>query len=530
MLRFRPDRLATDCGVALTRHPQRTRHRMSKLQLNPDIPETVAAVDLGSNSFHMIVAKRENEQLVVLDRLRDAVRLGGGLMPDKSLADAARARALDSLSKMGQRVHALPHNAVRAVGTNTMRQIRDGGAFLRAAEQALGHPIEIIGGREEARLVYLGVAHGLAAGDETRLVVDIGGGSTEVILGEGLQARERESLFMGCVSMSRRFFADGRISREAMDRAVLAGRVELRPVSRMFDAGHWQTAVGSSGTIKAIERVVTLNGWSDDGITRSSLKKLRRTLIKAGQIDKVRLDGLSDDRRPVFAGGVAVLSAVFKALDIKRMQVSDLALREGLLYEMVGHIQHLDIRDSTIRSLMQRFGLDKKQAKRVENTANTLLRQIETDWELDSPEQKLMLNWACRVHEIGLAVSHNSFHKHGAYILSNADLPGFTRQQQALLAALVRAHRRKFADNEFAVLPPRISKSCRRLIILLRLAALVHRGRSGSHKPPMKLSVQDNRVHIEFPDGWLSEHPLTGAEMAREAEYLSAAGFTLQYA
>jgi exopolyphosphatase/guanosine-5'-triphosphate,3'-diphosphate pyrophosphatase len=503
---------------------------MSKAVPKQNPLDTVAAVDLGSNSFHMIVAKRDNQQLVVLDRLRDAVRLGGGLQKDKTLSAEARERALDSLSKMGQRLHALPHGAVRAVGTNTMRQIDDGGAFLRAAEQALGHPIEIIGGREEARLVYLGVAHGLAAGDKTRLVVDIGGGSTEVILGEGLEARERESLFMGCVSMSRRFFADGRISREAMDRAVLAGRVEMQPVSRMFDANRWQTAVGSSGTIRAIERVVIANDWSDDGITKSSLKRLRRALVSAGHVDKLRLDGLSDDRRPVFAGGVAVLSAVFKALDIKRMQVSDLALREGLLYELVGHIRHIDIRDSTVRALMQRFGVDKKQARRVEGTANTLLQQLSSDWDLGAPEHGQMLGWACRLHEIGLTVSHNSFHKHGAYILANADMPGFSRPQQALLGALVRAHRRKFVDQEFALLPSRVREYARRLTVLLRLAALVHRGRSGSHRPPLTICAEGSRIQIEFADRWLSKHPLTGAEIAREAEYLASAGFTLQYA
>jgi len=353
----------------------------------PAPPETVAAVDLGSNSFHMIVGKLDNKQLVIVDRLRDAVRLGGGLLPDKTLSDDAWKRALDSLSKMGQRLRALPHHAVRAVGTNTMRQIRDGGAFLRAAEDALGHPIEIIGGREEARLVYLGVAHGLAAGPETRLVVDIGGGSTELILGEGLEARERESLFMGCVSMTDRFFANGKIGQDTMEKGILAGRVELRPVRRMFHAGQWETAVGSSGTIKAIERVAIANGWSDEGISRSALKKVRRALVAAGHIDAVKLEGLTDDRRPVFAGGVAVLSAVFKALDIEHMQVSDLALREGLLYELVGHIQHIDIRDSTIQAVMQRFGVDKRQASRVETTARALLRQVEENWELTDPEQ-----------------------------------------------------------------------------------------------------------------------------------------------
>lgn len=498
--------------------------------LAPERPETVAAVDLGSNSFHMIIGKLDNRQLIIVDRLRDAVRLGGGLLADKTLSDDAWERALESLSRMGQRLRDLPHSAVRAVGTNTMRQIHDGGAFLRAAEDALGHPIEIIGGREEARLVYLGVAHGLAAGDEVRLVVDIGGGSTELILGEGQTPNERESLFMGCVSMTRRFFGDGAITREKMENAILAGRVELRPVRRMFHASRWQAAVGSSGTIKAIERVVIANGWSDEGITKSALKKLRRAMLAAGSSDNLKLEGLSDDRRPVLAGGVAVLSAVFKGLDIEKMQVSDLALREGLLYELVGHVGHVDIRDSTVKALMLRFGVDTEQANRVETTARSLLHQVADVWQLDEPEHMLLLNWASRLHEVGLVISHSGFHKHGAYLLENADLPGFTRQQQAILAALVHAHRRRFTDSLFATLPEPIADAVRRMAILLRLSTLMHRGRGASHKPPLRITVGASTIKIDFPADWLAQHPLTEAEIEREAEYLEAAGFTLQYA
>jgi exopolyphosphatase/guanosine-5'-triphosphate,3'-diphosphate pyrophosphatase len=310
----------------------------------------------------------------------------------------------------------------------------------------------------------------------------------------------------------------------------MSGRIELRPVRRMFQSSQWQAAVGSSGTIKAIERVVIANGWSEEGITRSSLKRLRRALVGAGHIDEVKLEELSDDRRPVFAGGVAVLSAVFKALDIDAMQVSDLALREGLLYELVGHIRHIDIRESTVRAVMQRFGVDREQASRVETTARALLRQVEGNWALQDSEHTLMLNWASRLHEIGLIVSHSSFHKHGAYILANADLPGFSRPQQAVLAALVRVHRRGFLDSEFVTLPTYAAESAKRMAVLLRLSALMHRGRSGSHKPPIKITVHENDIRLDFPDGWLLEHPLTEAEIAREAEYLSASGFTLQYA
>ncbi|MCB1773024.1 MAG: Ppx/GppA family phosphatase [Gammaproteobacteria bacterium] len=504
--------------------------QMTETSQPAPVTDTVAAVDLGSNSFHMIVGKLDNRQLVIVDRLRDSVRLGAGLLPDRTLSEAAWERALDSLSKMGQRLRPLPHHAVRAVGTNTMRQIRDGGAFLQAAEDALGHPIEIIGGREEARLVYLGVAHGLAAGDGTRLVVDIGGGSTECILGEGLEPYERESLFMGCVNMTARFFADGSISQQAMEQAVLAGRVELRPVRRVFHAGQWQSAVGSSGTIKAIQKVVMANGWSEEGITKAALKKVRRALVAAGHVDAIQLEGLSDERKPVFAGGVAVLSAVFKALDIEVMQVSDLALREGLLYELVGYTQHVDVRDSTIKAFMQRFSVDVAQATRVEATARALLRQVEEPWALNDPEINLILNWACRLHEIGLVISHNSFHKHGAYVLANADLPGFGRQQQAILAALVRVHRRRFFETAFINLPDATATWVRRLAVLLRLSALMHRGRGASHKPPMKISVSDTTIIVTFPEGWLAEHPLTEAEIKREAEYLASAGFSLQYA
>jgi exopolyphosphatase/guanosine-5'-triphosphate,3'-diphosphate pyrophosphatase len=232
----------------------------------------------------------------------------------------------------------------------------------------------------------------------------------------------------------------------------------------------------------------------------------------------------------VFAGGVAVLSAVFKALDIRQMQVSDLALREGLLYELVGYIQHSDVRDSTVQAVTRRFGIDRKQANRVATTARALLRQVEDAWDLTDPEHELMLNWASRLHEIGLVISHNGFHRHGAYILANADLPGFTRQQQAVLAALVRLHRRRFDDEQFAGLPPNTIAYTKHLAVLLRLAVLMHRGRGGSRKPPMKVSVGDTAMLVEFPDGWLAGHPLTETEIARETDYLAAAGFTLQYA
>ncbi len=503
---------------------------MSAYQTTKASPETVAAVDLGSNSFHMIVGRLDKGQLTIIDRLRESVRLGAGLDSHKRLTEEAQARALDCLSRFGQRLRGLPHHAVRAVGTNTLRQVRDRGVFLRKAELALGHPIEIVAGREEARLVYVGVAHGLAAGEDRRLVVDIGGGSTELIIGRGMSPYERESLFMGCVSYSQKFFPEGQIDENRMDRAITAGRLELRPVRTLFESGNWDQAVGSSGTVKAIGNVLRAAGWSETGITRSGLKRLRKTLIGAGHIDKVSLSGLTDERRPVLAGGVAVLSAVFQSLDIRQMNVSDLALREGLLYELVGLIQHVDIRDHTVASLVQRFGLDERQGRRVTTTALELLDDVAEAWELGNPESAELLGWAARLHEIGLIVSHGSFHKHGAYILANSDLPGFSRQQQATLAALVRGHRRKFPEMAFDALGDSVRVASRRLCVLLRLAVLLHRGRASGGKPSMRAEVDGAKIRVRFPEGWLGHHPLTRIELAGEADLLANAGFLLEYA
>jgi exopolyphosphatase / guanosine-5'-triphosphate,3'-diphosphate pyrophosphatase len=494
-----------------------------------EYPQTMAAVDLGSNSFHMIVARVDSGQLQVIDRIKENVRLGEGLDKNKRLDPKVETRALECLEVFGQRLRPLPQGAVRAVGTNTLRQVRDSKNFLRAAEKALGHAVEIISGREEARLIYLGVAHGLAGAD-SRLVVDIGGGSTELIIGQNFEPMSMESLHMGCVSMSQRFFKDGKITEDSMKEAVIAGRLEIRPVRAQFNADQWSIAIGSSGTIKAIRNIVQRAGWSEEGITRSSLKKLRRALVAAGHVDKLELDGLSEQRRPVLAGGVAVLSAVFKSLDLETMRVSDESLREGLIYEMLGYIRHEDVRERTVESLMQRYAIDTQQAKRVEIGAIALLSQVAREWELTAPEFSELLSWAASLHEIGLAVSHSSFHKHGAYLLTHSDLSGFSRQQQRVLAALVRGHRRHFPESDFEALPERLITPAIRLCILLRLSVLLHRGRSPHGKPMLYLDVDNTTIRATFPDKIsLKKHPLTLIELEEEAKKLEQIGYTLVF-
>ena len=491
--------------------------------------DTVAAVDLGSNSFHMIVARTDGGHMQVVDRMKEMVRLGEGLTDNKYLLPEVAERALACLERFGQRLRGFPQGSVRAVGTNTLRQLRPETRFVEHAEAALGHPIEIIAGREEARLIYLGVAHGLAAGHERRLVVDIGGGSTEIIVGQGFHARLRESLHMGCVSISQRYFGDGRISARAMERAGLAAALEVRPVRELFRNHRWQTAVGSSGTIKAIASVLRAEGWSEDGISAEALVRLRDALVTNGKVSALSFAGLAEERKPVFVGGVAVLHAVFDTLGIDHMQVSDYALREGLVYEMMGRERHEDVRERTVATLQRQFQVDREHARRVELTALELFGQLRKPWSLGDPSYPLMLSWAARLHEIGVMVSHSQYQKHGAYLIANADLAGFTRQEQLVLAALVQGHRRKFPIQAFLSLPRGVQECARRLCVILRLAVLVHRGRSAENKPRPELQTEGDSLSLGFPNDWLDHHPLTRLELEREASLLVSAGIGLSF-
>ncbi|MEN8171061.1 MAG: exopolyphosphatase [Pseudomonadota bacterium] len=487
----------------------------------------MAAIDLGSNSFHMIIAELIDGELRIKDRLREMVRLAGGLDEKGNLDDASRQRALDCLQRFGQRLSAFPEGSVRAVGTNTLRKARSKG-FLKQAQKALGHPIEIIAGVEEARLIYLGVAHGLPHDESMRLVADIGGGSTEVILGRYFETLELESLYMGCVSFSRRFFPEGKITAKRMKKALIAARLEVQGIEREYRDIGWGQAVGASGTIKAVRDVVVANGWSKEGISLAALQRLADEMVAAGHLDKLSLKGLKEDRLPVICGGVAVLLALFEGLGIEQMQVSDLALREGLLYDMLGRIRHEDVRERTISMLSERYQVDTPQAGRVEQTALAALSQTADKWSLDDDCARQLLGWAARLHEIGLSISHSQYHKHGAYLLANSDLPGFTRSEQQQLAILVRAHRRKFPLNELAGLEEEEIQRCLYLAVILRQAVLLHRSHSDEPLPQLKLSGKEARLKLCFPEGWLEAHPLTEADLEQEIDRLEAVKFKLE--
>ena len=490
--------------------------------------DILAAIDLGSNSFHMIISRMRDGHFQVVDKLREMVQLRAGLDDKGYLSDEAQERAIACLQRFGERIKDLPTEKVRVVGTNTLRVAANSRLFLRKSRIALGHPIEIIAGEEEARLIYLGVAHALAFDNSRRLVMDIGGGSTEFIIGEGFTGLRRESLEMGCVSFSQRFFADGKISKSRFMIASITAGSRLRSIQRPYRNMGWVEAIGASGTIRCVANIVKENEWSDDGvITLKSINKLMDEMAEAGHVDKLEIAGLNSERASVLPGGVVVLKAAFERLKIDRMIVSDGALREGLLYDLLGRIQHDDERDRTVLSLAKRYQTDEPHAQRIETMATQLFEQVSEEWKLEQSHLDC-LKWAAKLHEIGLAISHNSFHKHSSYLIDNSVLSGFSREEQHVLATIVLGQRRKFPKKEIKKLPDEVQKSSKRLTILLRLAMVFNRGRTETADTFVKLKVKKKGLRLRLPNAWLAEHPLTKSDLFYEADYLEEIGFKLK--
>ncbi|HHJ12726.1 MAG TPA: exopolyphosphatase [Chromatiales bacterium] len=488
--------------------------------------DTAAAIDLGSNSFHMIVARIDNGQIHVEDKLKEMVRLGGGLDAEGNLTPEAQERALDCLRRFGERIRGLPPHAVRAVGTNTLRRARNRQVFLPLAEAALGHPIEIVAGREEARLIHLGVAHSLPIIEGRRLVMDIGGGSTEYIIGRRFEAEVMESLHMGCVSFSQRHFRNGEIDEENWMAARLAARRELEAIRHDFLELGWEEAVGASGTLLSVARVLREQGWSEDGITRKGLKRLRKHMIEAGHVDRLRLKGLSEQRAPVFPGGVAIVEATLMEFGIERMKVSDGALREGLIYDLLGRGEPESIRGRTVQTLARRLQVDATQAERVARLSGRLFERVAQDWDLQDEDREL-LHWAAQLHEVGRLIAHNQHHKHAHYLLAHADMAGFSLQEQQRLALLVRAHRRKFPAKLFAALPPAQAKRLERLAMLLRIAVLLYRSREDRDIPLKRVKGRKYGLKLAFEGDWLAQNQLARADLLAERGLLQAAGLEL---
>ena len=481
----------------------------------------LAAVDLGSNSFRLQIARVENDQLYMLDGLREPVRLAAGLTADKYLDAEAQQRALAALGRFAERLRGLPREAVRAVGTNSLRVAKNAADFIPQAEHVLGFPIEVIAGLEEARLIYLGVAHGLPQTKDNLLVIDIGGGSTEFIIGNGLTPLKLESLYMGSVSFSSRFFPDGKITKQNLKQAELAARIELQTIAADY-RGQWQLALGSSGTAKVLNEVLLLNGYSQNGITREGLDKLRAHLLKVGDVQKLDLPGLRPDRIPALAGGFAIMYAAFCELAVEQMQPALGALREGVLYDLLGRFHDNDMRDVTVRQFMQRYRVDAKQAGRVAGLAQVFAQQFLGD-EIDEAALH-MLNRAANLHEIGISVAHSGFHKHTAYILANADMPGFSKKEQARLSLLALAQRGNLNKLQGQL---KNTEDCA-LAMSLRLAILFYRNRCDSDLPTLRGRFSDTRFSLSIDKDWLKQSPLTETALQEEMKQWKTLGISMQ--
>ncbi len=487
----------------------------------------LAAVDLGSNSFHMVICEADQDgTLKVIDKEKEMVRLRGGLDRFGRLDPIVEERAYECLKRFGDRLRHFKAENVRVAGTNTIRNLRPADEFIGEGSKLLGHKIEVISGREEARLVYLGVSHTLSNDHGKQLVIDIGGGSTEFIIGTRFIPSDLESLEIGAASSTKRFFADGLFSEEVWNKAVIGLRLEILPIQAAFSKENWLRATGSSGTIKTTHKIIIALGLEPFGITLNALYSIRDRMIEAGSTENLDLPGLSQDRTPVFAGGLAVLIAAFEALKIDHMTVSDGALREGLLYDMLGRIRHEDVRDRSVDELVTRFKADEKQATLVMERSIDLFDQIVDDWGLPEDSREL-LAWASLLHEIGLSITHNKHHFQGAYILKYAFMPGFSRREQIWLAILVKNHRRKIDWERFEDIPQADRDSVVRLSIILRLSVLLHRRRD-NQRFKVKISVKESKIELSLPNEFEGQ-ALLNADLLREKNWLAKIDYELSY-
>ena len=499
--------------------PEDEANPAEETSLPPD-SEPLAAIDLGSNSFHMVIAAVEHGAVRVLQKIGEKVQLGAGLGADNRLDARAQQRGLMCLERFRQRLAGIATERVMIVGTNALREATNAAEFLTRAEAVIGYPISVISGREEARLIYLGVAHSLADDEGNRLVIDIGGGSTEFIIGQRFEPLALESLHLGCVAFRDRFFADGQFTTSNFERAVVEASREVLGIRNHYRSLGWQNAVGSSGTVKAVQNVLAHLGINRLTITAANLDALRSIVLEAGRVDALGSLGLRADRQSVFVPGLCILTAAFRVLKISEMEFCDGALREGLLYDILGRSSHEDVRLRTITSIQERCRVDRAQAGAVEATALRLWQQVATPWKIADNNSRQLLCWAAQLHELGRSVAHSSYHKHGAYLLEFADMPGFTRQTQQQLGLLVRCHRRKILPELFSAWPVAQRLRLLRLTVLLRLACVLQHARLQSLPETLDLRIQDNRITLSFGEQWLARHPYSSADLQAEADYL----------
>ncbi|WP_086932398.1 Ppx/GppA phosphatase family protein [Agarilytica rhodophyticola] len=481
-----------------------------------------AAIDLGSNSFHMLIVRiNDNDKIETIDREKQMVQIARGLTSEGILDDNAQQRALECLHRFAERLRDIPPQQIRVVGTKTLRAANNSDKFLTQAEQVIGAKIQIISGYEEARLVYAGLANSISENDQ-RLVVDIGGGSTEFVIGTSHDPTHLESLALGCVSFTEKYIAhNGGVNKGNMRKAYYEACTELEEIRKNYLKAGWKTAYGTSGTMKAVAEILV---EKDGGavITRASLDKLVEETINNGKIIATNVTKL---RRDVLPAGLAILQAIFEQLKLEKIHVASASLKEGLIYDTIGRYSDHDSRVETVKKLKAQYNIDEDQAQRVSTTAGRFWSQIERA-NLPGVSRTKILYWASQLHEIGLNISHSGYHHHGHYILRHSDLAGFGRYEQYILATLVRLHRKKPHENKIEGLDGTAREAFVPLLVCLRIAALLHRRREDIDDTPALKETYDG-FHLSFSKDWLSNHPLTMAGLTQEQSYLKNIGVVL---
>ncbi|MBI3103111.1 MAG: Ppx/GppA family phosphatase [Burkholderiales bacterium] len=476
------------------------------------IPPRLAAVDLGSNSFRLEIGLVDHGVFRRTEYLKETVRQGGGLDEERNLTPAAMQAGWDCLARFGERLADFPRARVRAVATQTLREARNRDVFLHRGSELLGHPIDVISGPEEARLIYQGVAHLLPQSDEKRLVVDIGGRSTELILGQRFQPEAVASFRVGSVAWSSRYFPQGQFTQQAFATAEIAAKAVLDEALSTYRPDTWEVAYGSSGTIGAVGDMLAAAGFTPGMLTFEGLDWLRERLLRAQSADKVRLEGLKDDRKPVIGGGLSILLALFDLLDIHSMQVAQGALRQGAMYDMLDReLPETDLRTSTVQSLVQSFAVDRGQANRVAAVACQLFAQALPDHQGTGARK---LGWAAQLHEIGCRISHSDYHRHGAYILDNTDVAGFAQHELHRLGALVLGHRGKLRKIEADLGDTLFATQ----LLCLRLAVILCHARRDPDLQGLALSLEDSRFTLSARTGWAASYPQSAYLLREEME------------
>ncbi|WP_301099482.1 exopolyphosphatase [Otariodibacter sp.] len=486
------------------------------------LPREFAAIDLGSNSFHMIIARIVSGSIQILSRIKRRVRLAEGLDENNVLSQEAIARGVDCLGLFAQRLKGFSADNVKVVGTYTLRSAVNNQDFLDQAKSVFPFPIEIITGEEEAKLIYSGVSH-TQPEKGRKFVVDIGGGSTEMTIGDGFIPLRAESRHMGCVSYAIRFFPDGKLDKDRFDQAYNSALKTIEDLAEEYKTLGWKHVLGSSGTIKTVSKVLIANGYRDGIITETRLERVIERCLKFNNLNQIELKGLLEERADVLVPGLAILLALFHTFNIHSMRYSDGALREGVMYGLENQFQVNDIRQRTAEALAEQFNIDLIQAKKVKETAIILFDQIKVWYNKKQiAELRSILGWASLLHEAGISINHNYFHRHSAYIVANSDLPGFDVEQKNLLATLIRYHQKSFKTTDIRKLNRFQHQDVLVLLRVFRLAVILNRSRQATPSPEhLRLNVVDNVWNLSFEPDFLAQNPLLLSDLEEEQILLS---------